>query len=56
MVDYQLNDSIFLIVEYCRFRKIENENNITKCSFGSKFSKELHFKKRKRIENAGKIC
>jgi len=38
------------------FIKIENEKNITKCSFGSKFSKELHFKERKIIENAGKIC
>jgi len=38
------------------FIKNENEKNITKCSFGSKFSKELHFRKRKRIENVGKVC
>jgi len=38
------------------FRKTGNEKNITKCSFGSEFSKELHFKTRKRTENAGKIC
>jgi hypothetical protein len=35
------------------FKKTENEKNITKCSFESKFSKKLQFKEKKRIENAG---
>lgn len=56
MSDYQLNESVFQMIGYCSFRKTGNENNLTKCSFDSEFSKELRFKYKKRIENAGKIC